>query len=245
MNILKNNLLLLIMVCFLGCNSSTKQTVENISVADTVSNFAVVDSVSNAVVDSIYSKVQPERLKIASYPNFKISYAFKYDKLRYIIGQYVQTPEDLPKNDMEGLRLLVLDPNGKLVFRSLGSGDSYQMTATMYKLDNKSPKFILSEKGDESGSCGNAVFIVRNNVVEEIGYLDLGIPKQDESDPTPSIYFANIGDYTRIVKKGKTFHFVFEVDSVCLNPNSQKEIKLSGRDIRYVYDNHNFRLIKK
>src|SRR5574344_975678 len=118
MDMQKNILLLLILVCFLGCNSKTNQAVENISVADTVSNFAVVDSESNTDVDSIYSKIRPERLEISSYPNFDISYEFKYDKLRYIIGRYLHTPADLPKNDMDGLRLLVLDSNGKLVFRS-------------------------------------------------------------------------------------------------------------------------------
>jgi hypothetical protein len=224
------------MVCFFNCSSKKNPSLESLS---------NVDTINNSNVDSIYSIINHEKLDIDSFPNFHIDYTFKYGKLKYLVGRYIHTPVDLAENDVEGLRLLVLDLNNKLVFRSLGAGDSYNMSATMYKLDNTSPIFILSEYGDESGSWGNAVFMVRNDVVEEIGFIDLGIRIKDETDPYPSFYFEDIGDYTRIVKRGGTYHFIFDVDSVCVKPNSQNERILNGREVSYVYANNDFRLIEK
>jgi hypothetical protein len=171
-----------------------------------------------------------------------VEYAYKYDELTYIFGSYSQRPDNLPENDYDGIRLLVIDSDNKMIFRSKGSADSYSLTPTFYMLDNKSPIFILAEIGDEGGSWGNVVFMIQNNRVKSIGNINLAVPKK-EDDLTTSV--SNIGEFTRIIKKGKEFQFDFDVDTVYFDPLGANEKAYDGRKIHYLYDNKSFRLIEK
>ena len=127
----------------------------------------------------------------------------------------------------------------KTIYRSKGAGDSYFLKFSFFKTNQRSdPIIILGEVGTEY-SWGISVFIVKENLIQEIGFLDVGAElKFDHGDTVVSAV-----PYTKVTTDGKRFKFTFTKDMVYMIDRDFDLIK--KENIHYVYEDGKLKAIIK
>jgi hypothetical protein len=128
----------------------------------------------------------------------------------------------------------------KTIYRSKGAGDSYYLKLSFFKTNQGSdPIVILGEAGAEY-SWGISVFFVKGNLIQDIGFLDVGAElKYDHGDTVVSAV-----PYTKVTTDGKRFKFTFTKDMVYVVSADFDLIK--KENIYYVYEDGKLKeIIKK
>lgn len=124
-------------------------------------------------------------------------------------------------------------------YRSTGEGDSYCLKLSFFKTNQKNdPIIILGEAGAEY-SWGIHVFFVKENIIQDIGFLNVGAElKYDHGDTVVSAV-----PYTKVTTDGNRFKFTFTKDMVYENTDFDL---IKKENIYYVYEEGNFKeIIKK
>jgi hypothetical protein len=125
------------------------------------------------------------------------------------------------KNERCLLGVLKKGKEFQTTYRSEGKGDSYYLKLSFFKTNRKNdPVIILGETGAEY-SWGIHVFLVKETIIHDIGFLNVGAElKYDHGDTVVSAI-----PYIKVTTDGKRFKFTFTKDMV--------------------YENADFDLIKK
>jgi hypothetical protein len=153
-------------------------------------------------------------------------YHFK-DNL-YFVFTDKPSGESINKFDY-GKRLLLIrkEANGsKILFRSLGSADSYILRPTFFKNNRDDSLIILAEIGTEY-SWGARVFVIRNEWVQDVGTLEVAV--QDNKAPS-------VIPHVIIQRSGEDITFEFKKD-LLHNPGGTTETDISKNKIKYIYKN--------
>jgi hypothetical protein len=196
---------------------------------------------SNSGKSELYRRFEPKNPHNASYPGFEVSRgAYKLSGLTLLFGSYVDDFKNGTLNDY-GFRLIALNAKGEIVFKSSGALDSRSYEPIFFKLDSKSPFFILVENGDESGSYGNNVFSVSDGVIKELGYMELSVFKRQPGE----FVYNNIGEVTEIVKRGNSFRFNFNADTIIYDHGGKNGKYLQAKNSYYLYENNDFKFLEK
>lgn len=183
-----------------------------------------------------YIKFTPSEISSISYPNFDFLATYQYKDLTLLFGSYQSEP--FPKDDY-GNRLIVLDAEKKLIFRSRGAFDSRSFWPDFYKLNDYSPVFMVVEEGDEGGSWGLVIFAIVGQEVKQIGSVRFVIPK---NQAFRDFQFDYIGDSTQIYKTDNKYKFDFQVDSVT-NGQYGENVKIIKSKLHYIYDNTEYKKV--
>lgn len=189
----------------------------------------------------LYKQISIDSLVNVSYKDFDVHNSYRYKHIKLLFGAFKSQLDELSEHDTEpdsGLRLLVLDQNDKLIFRSKGQYDSNILKPKFYRLDDQSPIIILAEIGNEY-SWGNIIFSMDEKGVKEIGEIDLaGINTQLNE-------YADISKVTKIEKVGNNLIFRFDSDSVIVNPGGRNEKVVASKGYRYIYNGKDFKVVEE
>jgi hypothetical protein len=229
-----------------GCFSSDTST--EIGVNDTIiSDIDVDDEFLNSIISYTedatfetkeYPLIDPETIQIDSL-FVQVAYALS-EKRWIIIGRSVN-------DDPTGLKLLLIDPlkDNKLLFQTKGAYQSLILHPTFFISSLPyDPTIILCAIGI-SASWGQVIYLMKNDTIKELGYMDVVMKEAVDSTIFENHYLLkDISPYTSINKTNNGVHFTFKADSI-LYYGSKGDIidpTLSGQAIKYTFYNGVLRL---
>ena len=213
-------------------NSGTTTTSDKITGHSNVSEWEMVYHMVKP------EQLDPETINIDSL-FVQVAYELKPD-MQLLIGK---STEQLP----EGLKLLIVNPldNYNLLFRSRGAWESWILHPTFFKPENPDQPLIILLAQGTSDSWGQGVFMVKNDVFTELGYMD--VTRKEQADTAfyeGGFRLTDISPFTEIYSKNGLLNFNFTCDSVFLYGSfgEQVDITFSGDRIGYVFDGDSLRL---
>jgi len=186
-------------------------------------------------------ELDPERIDIDSL-YVQIAYQISTDRL-IIIGKS-------ENDDPQGLRMLLVNPkkNYKLIYRSRGAWDSWTMHPTFFNSNIKGSSTVILVAHGTSESWGQQVFLMKGDIVKEIGFIDVTHKEQaDTSFYEDGFRLTDIGPLTKIRTKGGLLNFSFQADSILYygTIGDQYDITFSGDKLEYNYDGDSLKVVVK
>ncbi len=175
----------------------------------------------------------PKKIENLQLPKFRVAQAYQIHDTKIVSGYYEPTKEQHQAPDTEndwGDRLLQLDQEHKILYRSKGVGDVYLYEPHFYKNDTSGKVIIIAQKWFEY-PFGGEVFILENNTIKYIGTLDIEgyNPEQDDDQVLTKI--------VEIKEKGNRLEFSFKSDQLILNPGTDDRI-IDNHHLKYIYKNN-------
>jgi hypothetical protein len=239
MNSLKIKTIFIGINVFLISLSSCENPDEKITSDNESSMFT--DSASSEIIYHIVQpkQIDPETISIDSL-FIQVAYQLKTDRL-LIIGKSIA---DYP----DGLKLLLVNPlnNNKLLYRSRGAWESWVLHPAFFESkDPGYPTIILAAQGT-SESWGQQVFTMKNDIISEIGYLD--VTRKEQADTAfyeEGYHLTDIGPFTEIKFQNGLLNFSFNTDSVLYYGafGNKVDVTFAGDQISYNFDGDSLRMI--
>lgn len=179
-----------------------------------------------------YYEFKPDTLTDIRIPGFQADYVFEVDSRKIVAGYYEPVDGLIVPPDTEddfGDRLLMLDPNNKILFRSRGAADVYHFEPHFFKNDKNGKIVIICALAFEYFFGGDA-YLFENGTIKSIGSIDL---ESNEMDKT-------MVSFVHIKEKQDQVVFTFDSDSLLLHPGSANEALIPNHNLRYIYQNDKF-----
>jgi len=185
--------------------------------------------------------IKPETIAIDSL-YIQVAYQLKPERL-LVIGKSIR---DYP----DGLKLLLVNPldDYKLLYRSRGAWESWILHPILFRANLPDmPLVILAAQGT-SDSWGQQVFILKNDSINEIGFMD--VTRKEQADTAfyeGGFRLTDIGPFTEIKSVNGLLTFSFNTDSVFYygRIDDKLDITFSGDQLKYNYDGDSLRLVVK
>ena len=158
---------------------------------------------------------------------------YEFESYHYYLGKNIHNEEiDY------GMYLLVYNKAGEKIYHSPTFNDSNTHDLTFFKsITNPKITIIFGYLSNE-GSWGNLVYILENGEIRKIGNLDISTWELGD-DMT-----GNIATKTEIKKENNDIIFTFKADSVNYDSMGRNDQLFRGKEIYYLYNNKEFKLIK-
>lgn len=186
-----------------------------------------------------YLEYYPRKLQNLQIPKFSVEQAFQVNTVKVVSGydEPVAGQIALPDNEKDwGDRLLLLDQNNTLLYRSQGVGDPYLYEPHFYISPQSNKTIIICQLAFEY-PFGGEVFILENRTMKYIGTLDLEGYNPEQGDDKV------LTKIIEIKEKGNRIEFTFKSDKLTLNPGAN-DIIIENNNVKYIYEN-NLLVLKK
>jgi len=187
---------------------------------------------------SSYSEFKPQKVNNIQIDGFSINQAFQIGSFKVLSGNFepVEVKTVAPDTEQDwGNRLLLLNGENEMVYKSQGVGDVYLYEPHFYKSDESNKVLIICQLAYEYPFGGDA-FIFENGNIINIGTLDVEGYSEDQDEEA---YIANI---VEINEKSGVLEFTFKSDSLVVEPGSKDRI-IKNNNVKYIYKNN--RLVLK
>jgi len=199
--------------------------------ADTLTKYVFGGFLSEKPELKNFYKYIPEKTSNIEIPNFKANYTYIIDE-NYITVGYLYDKKQTEFDLDYGQRLLFLDKEKKINFKSKGVGDLYLYKPYFYKNDFNEEIIIVCLKSYEYFFGGEA-FLIKDKTIKYLGTLDI------ESNDMEK----NLIDLLKIKEINRKKIFSFDSDTLLLKPGSG-DILIKNNNIKYEYFNGKLKLIK-
>lgn len=233
----KKTLLLIISFVFLSCNRTSKVESRN-SEKQTDSLSENKESHRNIGIEKIaelrtnYNEFKPDTISNLKIADFYIRTAHIMDELKIITGHFTNENIDFsseePIEDYGGARLLALNLENEIIYKSKGGGDIFLFEPHFYKNELNSKTIIICQEAFEY-FCGGRAFLIENNKIKKIGTLDI---ESDEEE-------TSLTDIIKITETNNQIIFEFNEDSLFVDPGGRKERKIKNNNTKYIYRENN------
>lgn len=189
---------------------------------DTVIKYVFGGFLSDKLEITDFYTFTPKKISDINIPNYKAKY------LHYIQGNYVAvghfTNEKITEFTRDyGQRLLFLDNEKNITFKSKGVGDLYLYKPYFYKNDQNDEIIIVCLKAYEYFFGGDA-YLIKDKTIRYLGNLD--IESTDMEKSLIDILTIKEIDHRKI--------FSFNSDSLLLEPGSE-DILIKNNNVNYEY----------
>lgn len=151
-------------------------------------------------------------------------------------------------NPSLGLKFILANPknNYQIIDASRAIRETWTFHPQLFAAPNKpGPAVVLAAQGT-SESWGQAVFLLYNDSIREIGYLDVARKeKADTSFYDTGYRLLDIGPFTEVAIDNHFLQFRFLTDSVFLYGlyGGQYDVTLDAERIKYVYNGDELSLV--
>ena len=139
-----------------------------------------------------------------------------------------------PKDSTIIPKIIIKDKSDNVIFSHLGHSDSYIYRPTFFVSNSNDNLIIMAESGSEY-SWGNDIFTVKNNVVKDIGFIDV-VTYDPHDNP------GNIAPQTTIKFEESKILFTFKSKQVVFNSDGKNQKIFNGSDIWYVYSDNELKM---
>lgn len=183
-----------------------------------------------------YREFQPDTASGISLKGFDIEASYHINSLYFLSGNYEYPDGKIvyPNTETDfGNRLLVLDKEHNIHFKSKGAGDVYLFEPHFYKNNQSNKIYIVCQAAFEY-YCGGDVFLLEKQKIKHLGTIDIS-GKDMETD---------LIDILQIHENKKETVFSFHADSLIFNPGGEKEALIKNKNLRYLYDGKTFEFVE-
>jgi len=197
-------------------------------------NLSERDSLNNQEAINYY-RFKPDSITGLQIKDFQIDNCYQLSDRKLITGYYEPLDGKIIFPDTEkdyGRRLLFLNNNNDILFKSKGVGDTYLYEPYFFKNDRNGKTLVICQLAFEY-FCGGNLFLIDNNNIKYIGNIDV---ESGDSE-------TKMVDIVRISEKKDKMTISFNSKSLILEPGS-KDLEVKNTNVRYVYDGKIFKLIK-
>lgn len=222
-----------ILFSMVSCEYSSKKKDQEIS---TKPNVDFNNQVNYHIV---YPKeIDPESIHIDTL-YVQVAYQLNTNRL-LLIGKSIN-------EDPQGLKMLLVNPekNYKLIYRSRGAWESWTLHPTFFEPHKPNNPFVILAALGTSESWGQQVFLMNEDTINEIGYIDVTLKKQaDTSFYEDGFQLMDIGPFTKIKTQNGLLNFSFNVDSILYygTIDNQYDITFPGYKLEYNFDGDSLKL---
>lgn len=174
-----------------------------------------------------FNEFYPDTSTAFQLPDFEILSSHNIQELTILTGRFMNEEIDFsqeePLDDYGGLRWLAINAKNEIVYKSKGGGDIFVFEPHFYqsKLANKT--IIVCQVGFEY-YCGADVYLVENNRLTFIGYLDI----ESDNEDVP------LNDILQISERKNELKFTFEGEYLILEPGGEIEQRIKN-EVYYTY----------
>jgi hypothetical protein len=196
----------------------------------------VSEKICQDVEMTVFRQFQPDTLTDFDYSPFDAFKSYKINGLKLLFGGYntgdyvsdevKDSPPYNTQNDY-GLRLLCFNAEGQEMFRTRGMFDSRSFTPSFFISDDKKQVVILCQTGDEGGSWGAVVFLIKEDKVYRLGSVE-------EPYDTEKYSSRDIAYFVTIKRINNILEFSFP-DTLRVHDIYGTAVNLILDNIRYVY----------
>lgn len=222
------NIALSLLLIFISCENKTNSVKSEDA---TVYEQEIKDNSS----EINYFEFKPDIITNVKIDGFDMRTSFELNGKKIITGNYTAVDGKLSAQDLEtdyGFRLLVLNKNNEIVFKSLGAQDAFLLQPHFYKNKENGKVIIICQLAFEYFYGGDA-YVIDNKMIKYIGNLDLESTSEE----------SGLVDIVKVSEKEKQLFFKFKSDSILLHPGS-KDLKVKNTNSRYVYENGTLRFVR-
>jgi len=229
---MKNISLLILIFVFLGCKKNVKENL--VSVNPETNQRDSINKKDNAIPKKHqvsypinYIKIEPDSIKTDfKKDSINVNQSLWYDNIQLITGTI--------DNNKNGIHLIVLNSEGKILYKSKGQLDSWRYKPTLFKSNQNKRVIVINEIGAEE-SWGVDIQEYNNNVYREIGLLDIvALNEYEESlNVTPFIKVQGLKD--------SVLQFSFDQNSKIFD--SESESTIQGNKLLYRFQNNKLRRV--
>jgi hypothetical protein len=205
--------------------SANKQVNEKAQHIDTLTKPASIE----------YYRFKPDSLTGLDIKDFQIDHAYRLGNQKLITGYYQPVDGKIIPPDTEkdyGRRMLFLENNNDIVFKSKGTGDTYLYEPYFFKNKENGKTIVICQLAFEYFFGGEA-FLIQDGGIKYMGNIDV-----EGDDPENKLV-----DIVRINETGNRIIITFNAKSLILQPGS-KDIPVKNKNTRYEYDGTSFRFIR-
>lgn len=216
----------------ISCKESSIQ--KNADNSAVFANPSERDSLNNQEAINYY-RFKPDSITGLQIKDFQIDDCYQLSDRKLITGYYEPLDGKIIFPDTEkdyGRRLLFLNNNNDILFKSKGVGDTYLYEPYFFKNDRNGKTLVICQLAFEY-FCGGHLFLIENNNIKYIGNIDV---ESGDSE-------TKMVDIVRISEKKDKMTISFNSKSLILEPGS-KDLEVKNKNVRYVYDGKIFKLIK-
>ncbi|AEA44561.1 hypothetical protein [Fluviicola taffensis] len=226
--------LIYVLLILIVCYSCSEEKKEIQAIAKTVSKPEITLTDDSKNVE--YVEFKADTVSGIQVKGFEIQAAYLLDSF-YVLEGYYSYPDGkivYPNTETDyGNRLMIIDSQKKMRYKSLGSGDLYLFEPHFYKNKQNNKRFIVCQQAFEY-YCGASVFLFEKGKTNYLGDIDIS----GKDLETSVIDILKINE-----SKGKTI-FSFQADTLLVHPGGKNELFIKNNGTRYVYDGKAFRFIR-
>ena len=182
-----------------------------------------------------YYRFKPDSLTGLDIKDFQIDHAYRLGNQKLITGYYQPLDGKIIPPDTEkdyGRRMLFLENNNDIVFKSKGTGDTYLYEPYFFKNKENGKTIVICQLAFEYFFGGEA-FLIQDDGIKYMGNIDV-----EGDDPENKLV-----DIVRINETGNRIIISFNAKSLILQPGS-KDIPVKNKNTRYEYDGSRFKFIR-
>ncbi len=177
-----------------------------------------------------YFEFNPDKIQNAKLSNFDIDYAYQLEDKKIVAGYDKKANPDTEKD--WGDKLLLLNNENEILFKSYGVGDVYLFEPHFYKNRETDKIVIICQLGFEY-FCGGEAFVYENGNITSIGSLDIESDNGEKS----------LIDIVEVNEIDNRIVFTFKSESLVLEPGSEN-ILIKNTGVKYIYENKKLTLVK-
>ncbi|SEP75162.1 hypothetical protein SAMN04488097_0532 [Epilithonimonas lactis] len=221
---MKNLILFLFSTLFLiQCQ---KKPTEKKVTTQSKTDLSAKDDLRRETID--YHEFKADSIKNIDVSGFETFTTHQLNQFKIVTGYYNPVDGKIVPPDSEnnnGRRLLVLDSQNKILFKSIGFGDIYLFEPHFFKNDHNDKIIIVFQIAYEY-FMGAEAFLIDGNSIKYIGNMDIESNQME-------LPMTNV---LKIKEADRKINFTFETDSLLLQPGS-KDIFIRNNGTKYVYEN--------
>lgn len=183
-----------------------------------------------------YHEFQPDTASGIALKGFEIEASYQINSLYFLTGNYEYPDGKIvyPNTETDwGDRLLVMDKQHKIHFKSKGAGDVYLFEPHFYRNTQNDKIYIVCQAAFEY-YCGGDVFLFEKQKIKHLGTIDISGKDMETS----------LIDILQIHENKKETVFSFHADSLIFNPGGEKETLIKNKKLCYLYDGKTLEFVK-
>ncbi|MFN1216127.1 hypothetical protein ACKW6Q_03985 [Chryseobacterium kwangjuense] len=187
----------------------------------------------NTAKDAVYKEFKPERIQGLKMKGFNVNGAFSIDGNTFVAGSYESVDGNITLPDTEkdwSKRLLVLNSNKEIIYKSPGTGETYLYEPHFYRNNQDGNIIIVCQLAYEYFFGGDA-FILKDGKIKYLGNLDIEPNNEEKS----------ITDVLKIKESKDGITFTFDADSLVLKPGNEDKV-IKNNQVKYLYDGSSLKL---
>lgn len=185
-----------------------------------------------------FEPYKADSIKMDSIKHLYINSSYKIGDRKLVEGQYEVLDGSKYKGgdtkDDNGHRLLWLDENNKILWKSEGQGDVYVYEPNFFTNKVNNDILVFARLGYEY-NMGGDLYLIKNGNIKFLGNMDIE-PNTEEKSTV---------DVMKISQKGEQYKVTFDYDSLIVNPASGYPKPFKNEGTHYIYDGKKLKFYKQ